>query len=44
MKFQPVAKTVEPAELEKTMVLMRRDGLLKADVNVKSMIYLSDGP
>ncbi|MBR1119970.1 ABC transporter substrate-binding protein [Bradyrhizobium lablabi] len=39
MKFQPVAKKVDADELEKTRDLMKREGLLKADVDVKKMIY-----
>ena len=40
MKFQPVAKKVDADELEKTRDLMKREGLLKADVDVKKMIYV----
>ena len=40
MKFQPVAKKVDAEELEKTRELMKREGLLKADVDVKRMIYV----
>lgn len=39
MKFQPVAKKVDADELEKTRDLMKREGLLKADVDVRRMIY-----
>jgi NitT/TauT family transport system substrate-binding protein len=39
MNFQPVSKKLELTELEKTMVLMKREGLLKADVDAKAMIY-----
>ncbi|MBR0873209.1 ABC transporter substrate-binding protein [Bradyrhizobium tropiciagri] len=39
MNFQPVAKKLELAELDKTMALMKREGLLKADVDTKAMIY-----
>ena len=34
-----VAKKVDADELEKTRDLMKREGLLKADVDVKKMIY-----
>lgn len=44
MKFQPVAKKVEFDELEKTMALMKREGLLKKDVNAAAMIYAPDNP
>jgi NitT/TauT family transport system substrate-binding protein len=39
MKFQPVLEKIELGELEKTMVLMKRDGLLKKDVDAAAMIY-----
>jgi NitT/TauT family transport system substrate-binding protein len=39
MKFQPVAKANEVEELAKTKELMKREGLLKADVDVSRMIY-----
>jgi NitT/TauT family transport system substrate-binding protein len=44
MKFQPVAQRVELVELEKTMTLMRREGMLTADVNAKGMIYSPGTP
>lgn len=40
MQFQPVAKRIEAAELEKTEALMKREGLLKRDVDVQSLIYV----
>jgi NitT/TauT family transport system substrate-binding protein len=42
MKFQPVAKANEVEELAKTKELMKREGLLKADVDVSRMIYSSN--
>lgn len=39
MNFQPVAKEVEVSELEKTMALMKQEGLLKTDVDTRRMIY-----
>jgi NitT/TauT family transport system substrate-binding protein len=44
MNFQPVASKVELPELEKTMALMKREGLLKADVDAKAMIYSPANP
>jgi NitT/TauT family transport system substrate-binding protein len=43
MNFQPVAKSVDLVELEQTMALMKREGLLKADVDAKAMIYSPAG-
>jgi NitT/TauT family transport system substrate-binding protein len=44
MKFQPVAKKIEAEELDKTRELMKREGLLKAEVDVKRMIYSPGEP
>lgn len=40
MKFQPVAKENEIEEIAKTRELMKREGLLKADVDVSRMVYV----
>lgn len=39
LKFLPMEEKIDAGELEKTMILMRKEGLLAKDIDVRPMIY-----
>jgi hypothetical protein len=39
LKFLPMEDKIDVGELEKTMILMRKEGLLAKDIDVRPMVY-----